>query len=511
MAYARFIKNGQTLHTQTAPHAVARTDSRSLGMYKIPGSNAFRMDAWINQTTGLGNPGTDSMMSMYPASPLLLKEQDFNNLWRGDGMLRTIVNQVVLDGMRAGYDFNGLDPDVERMIKNRFNQLHVDMVIRDWWRWGRLHGGAAILMGIDDGNDDLTVPFEPTQSKYKILYLKVFDRWRVLPVPEIEINPDNPNFGKIVKWRICPLTGGSFDVHESRLIIYDGEPVTDQQRIRQNWWGDSVATHCYTDLRGLRNVLMNVDKIVEAYVQPVLKVQGFAAKVESGQGDEIRRRLLFMDMCRSTLRTILLDSEEEYERIVSSLAGLEDAITKYVEMLAGSSRVPIKILVGTAPKGLNATGESDMQQWYDYVNSEQEHRPEFAIRRLVDVVSGESDVQLPEYDIKFKSLWQPSDDTQAKTRLAHAQTDQIYALLGSLTSEEIRDHRFAQPEYGNEIAGIDRSEDPDLLAESTDEPSIASMYAVTAVKPGNLKSEEGMGPSNGAALQSSAGAIGSNN
>ncbi len=430
-------------------------------------SNALRLDSWTNFASGLGVTGTDNVQSLLPSMPLRLTEVDYNNLWRGDGFARRIVSQMVYDGMRAGYQMNGIDETIEEKLVDRMHNLHVDSAIRNWWRWGRLHGGSVIFMGINDGEKDLTTPFDITRSDYKVMFLKVFDRWRVNPYPEVDTDPTSPTFGQVTIYKIAPLSGGAFDVHRSRLIVYDGEPLTDTERLRNNRWGDSVLTACYSQLRSLQNVLMNCDHIIADYVQGVMKVTDLMGIIESGQMGTLLSRIKLMELTKSTLRTVLIDSEEDYSRISTTITGIEHIVDKFAEALAGSYGMPVKLLMGVAPKGLQATGDADIRQWYDLVANAQEERYEPALRQLIDILAGEMNIDLESYDIKFNPLWQQDAKDEAETRWLHAQTDEKYLSYNIVTPDEIRQQRFGQQEYGNEVIGVD-IQDIKKLPPSTD-------------------------------------------
>ncbi len=426
--------------------------------------DSFKRDSWANFASGLGVNGIDGVQNMTPTQPLRGTEPVFNNMWRGDGFARKIVEQPVYDGMRAGYTFDGLDNVKERIIKKRFHDLYAEGTFRNWWRWGRLHGGSVIFMGINDGNTDLSIPFDPTRSDYKIMFLKVFDRWRVNPMPELDMDPTSPTFGQVMIYRIAPLSGGAFNVHRSRLIVYDGEPVTDTERLRLNRWGDSCLQPCFTSIRSLRNVLMNCDSIVSDFVQGILKVDNLLNMIQEGQEVDLLMRLRMMDLTKSTNRTILIGTDEDYSRITSNIAGLEHLIDKFAEALSGESGIPVKLLFGVAPKGLNATGDADIRQWYDAVLSQQRGRYEPAIRQLADAIAGEQNFDLGDYEIKFNPLWQQSQLEFAQTYLANAQADTQYFTMNALSAEEIRDMRFSRPDYGYQINGIG-IEDGDKLAD----------------------------------------------
>lgn len=77
--------------------------------------------------------------------------------------------------------------------------------------------------------------------------------------------------------------------------------------------------------------------------------------------------------------------------------------------LSGASRIPVTKLFGRAPAGLNATGESDLRNYYDYVDTLRENTLRPILERVLPVVCMSAWGVVPEdLDIVFPPLWTPS-------------------------------------------------------------------------------------------------------
>jgi phage-related protein (TIGR01555 family) len=105
--------------------------------------------------------------------------------------------------------------------------------------------------------------------------------------------------------------------------------------------------------------------------------------------------------------------------------------------LSGSTGIPVTRLFGRSPAGLNATGESDLTNYYDLVEATQRNRLMPAIRRLVNLICAWKGIKkVPE--ITFNSLYQMSEEEKAKVDYTEAQTKQIYVNMGALDADEVR-------------------------------------------------------------------------
>ena len=88
-------------------------------------------------------------------------------------------------------------------------------------------------------------------------------------------------------------------------------------------------------------------------------------------------------------------------------------------------------------------------------------RLEPCLRRLTDIIAMEKNQDTGEYEVKFNDLWQPTANDKAQTRWLHAQTDEKNILNGLYSAEEARTCRFEQPDYGDDISGLDTLMDDD--------------------------------------------------
>ncbi len=154
-------------------------------------------------------------------------------------------------------------------------------------------------------------------------------------------------------------------------------------------------------------------------------------------------------MSRSISRSILLDAEDEdFKRDTYGFAGIPEILEKMMLRLAAAARLPVSLLMGQAPAGMNATGESDTRFFYDQVRSEQEAlKPK--LERLVKIMNGDENIAV---NIEFPALWQMTDREKAELRRMEAETDRIYLQEGVLLPEEVALKRFSDHQNAVDIA-----------------------------------------------------------
>ena len=123
-----------------------------------------------------------------------------------------------------------------------------------------------------------------------------------------------------------------------------------------------------------------------------------------------------------------------------------------MSMASAASNIPVTRLFGTSAKGLNATGEGDLRDYFNGVESEQEiiYRPRInaADRIWVPTVLG----QFPsDWSYKFDNLWIMTELEEAQAAKTRAEQD------ATLITSEVIDPSHAAERLRNaeEYPGID--------------------------------------------------------
>jgi hypothetical protein len=94
--------------------------------------------------------------------------------------------------------------------------------------------------------------------------------------------------------------------------------------------------------------------------QGVYKIKNLANLLGSNRKAALEDRLQTVEMLRSALRAVVVDTDNEsFERQSFSFSGVPDVLDKLM-LAAGCGHVPMPAtkLMGQSPAGMNATGES---------------------------------------------------------------------------------------------------------------------------------------------------------
>lgn len=413
----------------------------------------LNIDGWKNILTGMGILNRDKAESTRPGPHKLLNQIELEDLYIGDGLGRVIVDCVAETMTREWIEVEA--QEFGDAVMTKLEALGAKAALTDLVRWGRLYGGALAVIGLNDGLN-LDEPVNEAAVR-DIIFLKVYDRHQVsYSTMDLYESPLNPKFGEPEFYTVNPLGGQQFRVHESRVIRMDGDPLPARARQVNQGWGASVLQAPYEALRNSGTAYRACVQIIHEFIVSVLKMRNLADMIAAGNDQYVKDRLQILDLSKGLLNTVVVDEGEAFERHSATTTGLPDMLDRFIRQLAATSRIPVTVLMGQSPAGLNASGDSDIRNWYDNVKSEQADRLLPAVKRIVYLVLLSKDFEtggrVPEgWRVCFQPLWQMSDTEQAALRKTVAETDQIYIEMGAVNESEIRQSRFGSDEWSMEI------------------------------------------------------------
>ena len=426
---------------------------------RLKSAIARRFDGWFNATTGVGAQNGRSTMRFGVMEGEYLGLADLENLYNFDGVCARVVDAVPEHALRQGFTVSTGEASQETALLAALDDLHAVELVRRAWTWGRLFGGGALFVGADDG----LAPDEPLDESRlrRVLWITDVDRRDLYPVTW-EADFESPRFGQPLLYTLNRMGGTrsqSVTVHHSRLIRFEGPTPTRRRRLTLNGWGDSVLQRCYQEVMQLRGAFAASGELVQQASQGVIKMKGLMDMMASDTDDLVKKRLWLMNQSISVARAMLLDADgEDYSRSdAGSLGGVADIMDRMVNMVASVSKIPVTVLMGQAPAGLNATGDSDIRNWYDALASEREHVLRARLDRLVRLVlisreGPTKGVEPPGWRVVLPSLWQPTPVEEADIRAKQAAVDAQYITAQVLTPEEVAVSRFRKEGFSTDTS-----------------------------------------------------------
>lgn len=468
-----------------------------------------REDGYVNLLNKYGTKQDNSEAYKFEREPVI-PDMQLTGLYEGNGLFSKIIDTPAEEALKHGFDLNLKSDELNAFVEDALDDLEWEERAATAIKWARLYGGALIVMLIDDGRGlEEPVDWEHIRS---IDELRVYERSIVQPDYSSLYQQDYggkgvgnrvSKFGQPEYYYVSSIYG-SFKVHESRCLVFRNGVLPEQtSNATYLFWGMPEYVRIRRALRETVTAHTDSVKLLERSVQAIYSMKGLASLLTTDDGEnQVLKRLQLVDTSRGLLNSIAIDSEgEQYDFKTFQFSGVKDVIDATCNMLSALTNIPQTILFGRSPAGMNATGDSDFESYYNFVEKIQRLMLKRNLRTLLDVVfragiaSGDV-AEEPDYKLEFKPLWSLSDteqaavdQTKAQTALVKAQTAQAYVDMQALDPTEVRRRLASDEEF--DVEDIISEDDEDDLLQSLlgTEPS-----AMSDVEAAQKNIEQGQAP-----------------
>jgi len=277
---------------------------------------------------------------------------------------RKLINVPAGDMLRKWRAWQG--EDVTKIIAEE-ERLKLKSKLLDAKIKARLFGGAGIFIGTDQ---DLTEPLSVERlQRGGIRYLTVLDR-RELTAGEIETDPLIEYYNR-PKYYTVAGSKNQTQIHPSHFAILMGEPNMD---VINDGWGLSVLQHCLDAIKNADGAAANIASMIFEANVDVIGIPDLTSNLANG-GAEFERQLLarfaLFAQGKGVSGVGILDKEEDYKRNAVNFGTLPELLEKFIVLAGAADGIPVSRFLGTSATGLNATGEGDMEVYFDKIQAMQ--------------------------------------------------------------------------------------------------------------------------------------------
>lgn len=421
-----------------------------LAMDYTLGGEAGAYCAYLNQTyAGCGFPG-------YAYLSNLATRAEF----------RAMGNALSSEMTRAGIEFisnsaDKSDNDKIKAIEAEFTRLDVMGVIHRAVNHDANFGRAQIYIEIDGANDELPLIIDSrTVAKGSLKRLSNIEPIWTTPNAYNSNDPRRKDFYKPSSWFVLGK-----NTHASRLITIVTNELPDILKPAYNFGGIGLYQLAERYVDNWLRTQQSVSDLINNFSMTGLATN-MAQNLQPGDdGTGLLNRVRLLAAYRSNKGITVLDKEsEEIFQHNTPLSGLHELQAQSQEQMCAVSRMPAIILTGISPGGLNASSDSEIRVFYDWIASQQNAHYKKPLKTILNIVQlslfGEID---PTIDFTFTPLFQMTAAEKAAIRLSDSQANCAYVNSQILSPEEVRDALAKSKDSG--FNGIEVSEVPDIEEE----------------------------------------------
>lgn len=366
------------------------------------------------------------------------------------------------DATRNGWKVNGGDA-VEALDKKMNIKKHAS----EFARFNRVFGIRIAIMCVKSSDPKFYEnPFNP-DSVAPGSYTGISQVDPIWCSPEFDqrdlADPTSKTFYEPTYWRIM---GKRY--HRSHLVVIRYAEVPDLLKPTYQFAGLSLPQLIWERVYCAERSANEGPQLLLTKRMNVLKtdldeamadIKGYAEKSQA------------ISDTRDNYGILTIGESDEYQQHETSLGDFDSVVMTGYQLVAGVAEMPSTKLLGTSPKGFNATGEFEMGNYRETLATIQEHHcgPLLEAHYLRAFKSLGVDETV---EIVWNPLDEPTEAERADTQLKKAQTRQIYQDLGVVSAEQNQRVILNDPESGYTQEDYD-GEEADVEA------------AIHATRPGN--------------------------
>ena len=354
-------------------------------------------------------------------------------------------------------------------IEEEFKRLNVQGVFRKAIELDGFFGRAQIY--IDTGAEftdraELMSALRLTPNKIgkgALKALTVIEPVWTYPNQYNSTNPLAPDFYQPRSWFVL----GS-EIHSSRLLTIIGRQVPDILKPAYAFGGLSLSQMAKPYVDNWLRTRQSVSDLIHSFSVSGLKTN-LGSILQGGQGADVANRVALFNQHRDNRGMLIVDKDtEEFFNVSTPLSGLDHLQAQSQEHMSAVTGIPLSILLGITPTGLNASSEGEIRTFFDWVEAQQEGHltpcVEYVLRVVQLSLFGEID---PDIGFAWEPLWSMDAGEAATVRKTDADTDVVLINAGVISPEESRQRVAADED--SPYAGLDINDLPDPPQQGPDE------------------------------------------
>lgn len=326
---------------------------------------------------------------------------------------KKLINIPCDDCWSEGRTFTSDDKAHIDKFEKVWDKYKVEQVLRQADKASRVHGGALVVImpkNIDDAATELDIE-KATDTDLSNLF--VVDQWDVTII-DWQGDPTRLGFSEPESYWVFPAVEAiaavttseqtpraQIEVHHSRTLRFVGRRANTirgwRTNARERAWGVSEFLYALDEI--LRDTMCHqaIAHLVQEASIPVHKVSNFeeAARGKTPAGElSLSQLAQAVNLYKSVYHTLFMGPDDEFDRTSVSFAGIPEIMQQFAARLAAVCDIPITRFLAQSPGGMNATGESDADNYAMVIRDRQKdvlgpHLP--VIDKLVAIKAGISE------------------------------------------------------------------------------------------------------------------------
>jgi phage-related protein (TIGR01555 family) len=355
--------------------------------------------------------------------------QLLSELYAEHGLIQTVVNVPVDDGLRNGVEIRSRQLSDEELAQlvNTIERNDDINTVGQALKWNRLFGGAGVVVITDQ--DPMTPINEGEITKDTPLEFRAVDMWELFWDKQNDESYD-PTLQEH-KFEYFSYYGTK--LHKSRVFRMKGLQPPSFIRPRLRGWGLSVVESLIRSINQYFKTNGLCFEVLDEFKLDIFKIKNLTTTLLSSQGTaQIQQRVQLANQQKNYQNAITMDSEDDYVQKQLSFSGIAEILEQIRIQIASDLRMPITKIFGISASGFNS-GEDDIENYNAMIESEIRSKCKYDILKVVELRCQQLFGFVPDdLSIHFKPLRTLSGEQEENVK-----TQKFNRLIAARQSGEI--------------------------------------------------------------------------
>jgi phage-related protein (TIGR01555 family) len=370
---------------------------------------------------------------------------------------RRVSEIIASEATRKWIKLRGKDKDRVAKIEEQLEKFKIRERFRELIELDGFFGRAHLFidLGVAPGDAELAAPLIMAKEKIGVESVKNFKVIEPLwsyPGPYNTLSPLAEDFYQPQAWYVMSDT-----VHASRLLTIVGREVPDMLKPTYAFGGVSMSQMLKPYVDNWLRTRQSVSDLVHSFSTMVLETD-MGTALTGGSSNSVVNRAKLFNLMRDNRGLMAIGKDKETLTNVSTPLGtLDKLLAQSQEQMSSVAGIPLVVLLGVTPAGLNASSDGEMRAHYANVKAYQERTCSEPLKTVIDILQLDLDGTIDDtIKFEFLDLWEM--DEEAKARLRKSDSDADVALVGAgiVSNEEARERMNEDEEsayFGVDLSG----------------------------------------------------------
>lgn len=431
-----------------------------------PAGAGVAMDAKFSGSYGLGaNEGVPTEIGAWYASQGFIGTVQASWIAR-HWLVDKAINMPARDSLRQGWELETEDEKLVELMGRADKKYKVSSRLHEFVAAARRTGGAVAVM--------LTCPANEVESEYydHPLNLEAVTEYHGIAIIDaVDANPmpDQSDLNDPASMNyMCPsyFQIGTKRYHKSHCITLVPFPVSGTLKPSYKYFGQSLPERIYERVYAAERTANEAPLLAMTKRLRLLGVD-IESVVKDGEAMEILEdNVRGLQQIADNHGVFVYDTANGggMSQLDTALSDFDALVMTQYQLVAAIAEVPATKLLGTSPKGFNATGEAEAEDYRQSLESIQTHDLQPLLEKHYQITAQINEVEAPAV------VWMPLDSPTAKE---FAEIDQMVGgTIAQLVAQDVitqeQSARILSQMKDSIFSGIDVERQKKLESEADD-------------------------------------------